>query len=319
MNIIELTLEDLKRRNGIGWCYDTLQIGLYGCDYVSPACGKPGQPGSCYAAEQAARMVRMNPDSPYAGATVDGRWAGGVRVDYDRMTSAFARLPKRTSHDYFVTAMSDVFHKDVPDAFIEQAFLYMEANSHHVFKVLTKRIERVPGWFRTSRWGLNRLPWPRNVFIGTTVENARERRRIAHLLQVPAEVRFLSIEPLFEAIDLEAVPVAAGWPDDFNAHLDVLEGMVDPDDSRDPYWISPRIHQLIIGSQSDGNRPGPKETPIEAVRALRDHCVAAGTALYIKQLAIDGRLVTAPELDGRRWLQMPALTARSPSGSGSAG
>jgi protein gp37 len=91
----------------------------------------------------------------------------------------------------FVNSMSDLFHKDVPVAFIQRVFAVMKDNPQHVFQVLTKRADVL---LRYDKQGL--LQWPHNVWMGTSVEDGRVRHRIDLLRQTGARVKFLSCEPL---------------------------------------------------------------------------------------------------------------------------
>jgi protein gp37 len=92
--------------------------------------------------------------------------------------------------------MSDLFHEDVPEAYIQQVFEVMTAAHWHVFQVLTKRSQRLVEL-------APRLPWPDNVWMGVSVENQRWTTRVDDLRQVPAAVRFLSCEPLLGPLSLE--------------------------------------------------------------------------------------------------------------------
>jgi protein gp37 len=97
--------------------------------------------------------------------------------------------------------MSDLFHKEVPDAFILRVFDVMSRASWHTFQVLTKRAERLQKLGRG-------LEWPDNVWVGVSVETRRYLERINCLRKVPACVRFISFEPLLEhlgKIDLTAI------------------------------------------------------------------------------------------------------------------
>jgi protein gp37 len=97
--------------------------------------------------------------------------------------------------------MSDLFHKEVPDAFIRRVFDVMSRASWHTFQVLTKRAERLQSLGRN-------LEWPDNVWAGVSVETRRYLERIDGLRKVPARVRFISFEPLLEhlgEIDLTAI------------------------------------------------------------------------------------------------------------------
>jgi protein gp37 len=83
----------------------------------------------------------------------------------------------------FVNSMSDLFHEDVPDEFIGRVFETMAACPHHTFQVLTKRSRRL-------RDTASQLPWPKNVWVGVSVEDQRVFGRIDDLRQVPATLRF---------------------------------------------------------------------------------------------------------------------------------
>jgi protein gp37 len=99
------------------------------------------------------------------------------------------RIPRRV----FVNSMSDLYHDDIPDAFILQVFDTMQRAHWHQFQIVTKRNTRL-------RNLAPRLPWSANVWQGVSVENAAHLYRIADLHAVPAAVRFLSIEPLLGPI-----------------------------------------------------------------------------------------------------------------------
>lgn len=89
----------------------------------------------------------------------------------------------------FVNSMSDLFHDDVPDEYIQRVFEVMNECTQHHFQVLTKRPERA---YRLSK----SLKWSNNIWMGTSVENAETQDRIKHLQKIPAHIRFLSLEPL---------------------------------------------------------------------------------------------------------------------------
>jgi protein gp37 len=95
---------------------------------------------------------------------------------------------------YFVNSMSDLFHEDVEDAFIDQVFSVIDRTPQHTYQILTKRAERLPVYFK-------RRSCPRNVWLGVSVEDERYGvPRIDHLRQVDAHIRFLSVEPLLEDV-----------------------------------------------------------------------------------------------------------------------
>jgi protein gp37 len=95
----------------------------------------------------------------------------------------------RKPQTIFVNSMSDLFHKDVPTAYILRVFDVMQRANWHRFQVLTKRADRLPE--------LNlSLPWMPNIWMGVSVENQKYSFRIDHLRETNAAVRFLSLEPL---------------------------------------------------------------------------------------------------------------------------
>jgi protein gp37 len=104
----------------------------------------------------------------------------------------------------FVNSMSDLFHADVPDAFVHHIVDVMRAASWHTFQILTKRAERLE---RLSR----RLTWPENVWLGVSVETPAYYGRIRHLERVDVGLRFLSYEPLLAAALPELPLTAIGW------------------------------------------------------------------------------------------------------------
>jgi len=102
----------------------------------------------------------------------------------------------RTPRMIFVNSMSDLFHPDVPFAFIEQVFDVMANTPHHTYQVLTKRSKRL------AQIGAD-LPWPDNVWMGVSVETSRYAFRLDHLRSIDASVRFVSAEPLLGPLDLD--------------------------------------------------------------------------------------------------------------------
>ena len=137
------------------------------------------------------------------------------------------------------------------------------------------------GHIKGDYYGLN---WPLpNIFCGVTAENqARADERIPILLQIPAAVRFVSIEPCLSDINLG--PYLWDYYD---------QG------SRRPLN---KLHQIICGGETG---PGARPMHPDWARSLRDQCQAAGTAFFLKSMHIDGKIVKMPELDGRKWGDFP--------------
>jgi len=148
-----------------------------------------------------------------------------------------APLSRRKPTTYFVDSMGDLFDPAIPFEYIAAVYGVMAATPRHRYLILTKRPERMAEWYR---WVLPErfvgvpdgyLYYFPNVWIGTSVEDqAAADERIPHLLQVPAAVRFLSVEPMLGAVDLTRIrpPGGCGNPgctdDEFNAfHGDISE------------------------------------------------------------------------------------------------
>jgi protein gp37 len=101
-------------------------------------------------------------------------------------------LRRKAPTTYFVNSMSDLFHEEVPDEFIDQVLSVCDRTPQHTYQVLTKRAERLPVYFAERSC-------PPNVWLGVSVEDKKYGvPRIAHLRKVNAAIRFLSVEPLLE-------------------------------------------------------------------------------------------------------------------------
>ena len=158
--------------------------------------------------------------------------------------------------------MSDLFQVGVPLDFIQRVFQVMTDCPHHTFQILTKRPE-------IAAAHASQLDWPRNVWLGTSIENAGVLPRVTHLRHIPAAIRFLSVEPLLGPI--LSLPLAD-------------------------------IHWVIVGGES-----GPGSRPMEGdwVRVIRDRCVARHVPFFFKQWGGVNKKTTGRELDGRFWNEFP--------------
>lgn len=243
-----------------------------GCTWKSPGCD------NCYAARMTRRLEAMG-QAAYSGLTTAKHFNGQIRTLPDKLD---VPLRRRKPTTWFVNSMSDLFHKDVPFEFIDQVFAVMAIARRHTFQVLTKRPERMADYFRSGRriaavqnlvddddnWEEHRVDdpplivWPLpNIWLGTSVENQEQAdKRIPHLLQTPAAVRFLSCEPLLGAVDL----VHAIHHGECGSS-GCAKGKVD--------WV-------IVGGESG---PGARPMHPDWARGLRDQCTAAGVPFFFKQ------------------------------------
>lgn len=242
-------------RSTIDWTESTWNP-TTGCDRVSAGCD------NCYALTLARRLKAMGSEKYQKDG--DSRTSGpGFKLS---LHPEVLDLPKswRQPRIIFVDSMSDLFHRDVPLDFIRQVLDVAQETPRHTYQLLTKRSKRLAQL-------AHNLDWPSNVWMGISVEDERYRYRIDHLRDVPAAVRFLSLEPLLGAL-----------PD-----LD-LTG----------------IHWVIVGGES-----GPRARPMDSAWAedIRDQCLAAGVPFFFKQWGGRSPKVAGRTLDGRVHDAMPSL------------
>lgn len=183
------------------------------------------------------------------------------------------KKPKRI----FVNSMSDLFHDDVPNDFLVDVFNTMIAANHHTYMILTKRPERMC-YFLNGFSGYHAMREMANdhqkehIWLGVSVENqATADERIPRLLQTPAAVRFVSVEPCLGAVDLEKYLV-----EDFDGSL-ARECEWEPPDRDD--WRFHSLSWCIAGGET-----GPHARPMHPdwARSLRDQCQAAGVPYFFK-------------------------------------
>jgi len=274
-----------------------------GCSIVSPGCHH------CYAMKQAHRFSGAG--KAYEGLTKQTKagpqWTGVVRTVESALLEPLSwRKPARV----FVNSMSDLFHEDVPDAFIDRVFAVMALAPRHTFQILTKRAERMHAYFTRqdshgfqrhsningaiwstlgTRLGSNihhggnwrcRLPLP-NVWLGVSVEDQqRADERIPLLLETPAAVRFVSAEPLLGPIDFTLCGHrVAGWDEDWRYNVLSGEEWAGPRDEHAER--SQHLDWVIVGGESG---PGARPCALEWIESVVSQCKAAGVGCFTKQL-----------------------------------
>jgi protein gp37 len=263
-----------------------------GCSIVSPGCV------NCYAMKQAHRFSGAG--KAYHGLTKQTKagpqWTGVVRtVDAALLEPLSWRKPARV----FVNSMSDLFHEDVPDAFIDQVFAVMGRAYWHTFQVLTKRASRMHAYMQDRHGDVldafarvivraanspRTVAWPLpNVWLGVSVENQKfADERIPLLLQTPAAVRFISAEPLLGPVNLREMAGRDDW------HVDAL-------DTPDP---SCRLHWVIVGGESG---PGARPFDLAWARSIVQQCQAAGVPVFVKQLGARPYVCDVNDSDDGPW------------------
>lgn len=264
----------MAEKTGIQWT-DATWNAVTGCDHVSAGCDH------CYAETLSLRLQKMAPE---------GKYRNGFRVTLHERALTIP-LKWRTGRKIFVNSMSDQWHVAVPPDFTDRMFAVMALTPHHTYQILTKRPQRAANYLNdpTTRQRISaaattiarahnivrhHLDWPLpNVWIGTSVEDARVTHRIDALRKCPAAVRFLSCEPLIGdvgTLNLDGI----GW--------------------------------VIAGGES-----GPDHRPCDPAwaRSLRDQCVVDGTPFFFKQWGGPTPKSGGRELDGLVWSQFPTVAA----------
>ncbi len=237
---------------------------IRGCSVVSSGCK------NCYAMQVAARFSgagQAYEDLAYRNES-GAHWTGKVAfVDKHLEDPLRWKRPRRI----FVNSMSDLFHPEVKFDWLNRIFDVMERASQHTFQILTKRPDLMRCYVG-DRFDERKVVAP-NIWFGVSVEDQRSAdERIPDLINTPAAVRWLSCEPLLEAVDLseyfDCSNVLENWPfgkvyapsgEPFNGKL---------------------IHWVVVGGESGhGARPMHPDW----ARSLRDQCVAANVPFFFKQ------------------------------------
>lgn len=198
-----------------------------GCSKITRGCD------FCYA-ERLAERFRGVPGHPFENGF-------DLTLRPERLNQPINwRQPRRI----FVNSMSDLFHKEIPKDFIDSVFDTMEAADWHTFQVLSKRSSLMARYLR-DRYG-NGLA-PPHIWLGVSVEDAKNIVRLKHLRAARAFVKFVSFEPLLGSV-----------------------GKIDLSG----------IDWAIVGGESGPQaRPMAEEWAIE----IHDQCKAAKVAFFFKQ------------------------------------
>ena len=227
-----------------------------GCLKISPGCK------NCYA-ETFAERFRGVPGHPYEQGF-------DVRLVPERLFDPLRWTRPKT---IFVNSMSDLFQDAVPDEYVVAVARIMKMADWHTYQVLTKRADRMRQMLSTK---LRFAACATHIWWGVSVEDRQYGLpRIEHLRATPAQIRFLSIEPLLENLG--------------------------PVDLRGIHWA-------IVGGES-----GPGARPMEKrwVETIRDQCKEAGVPFFFKQWGGFQKKKTGRLLDGRLYDERPRPVAAS--------
>jgi protein gp37 len=290
--------------SNIEWTDETWNV-LVGCSKVSEGCRH------CYAINQAYRNNAMaqkmsNPGRMkyYEGLTQKKgdrvEWTGIVKFVSEALEIP---LKWKKPRKVFVNSMSDLFHESVSDEHLDRIFAVIALTPHHTYQILTKRPERMQEYLRSAK---NRIriaavdlgratntdhtdlescqwDWPLpNTWMGVTVENQKAADdRIPLLLQTPAALRFLSVEPLLEAVELTHRQLNGNQ---YNYLLNSWSpcggGARGATAGGGIATLQSAVDWIIVGGES-----GPNVRPfnIDWARSLRDQCKVSGTKFFFKQ------------------------------------
>jgi protein gp37 len=278
---------------GIEWTQKTYNP-FAGCSLVSPGCT------NCYAMRDALRIQASGKSPHYEGVVevaANGRpvWTGKInRAPEKKFTEP---LRRRIPTVWFVNSMTDLFHEDVPEAWIDDVMAIMALSPQHVFQVLTKRAERMRDYFALldEANGDSRIEaicdaavrisgspcaageveeWldhgRKNLWLGVSCEDQRRAdERIPALLDTLAAVRFVSAEPLLGPIQFSGV-LQGDW-----LRATYREKAGEPSQK-----VAPTLDWVIVGGES-GDRARPMHP--DWARSIRDQCIEARVPFFFKQ------------------------------------
>lgn len=219
---------------------------ITGCTPVSEGCE------NCYAKRLAEERLKRLP-----------KYRNGFKPTF-HPEEIDAPCSRKKPRKIFVCSMGDLFHSDIPQSSIATIFNTMCNCSQHIFMVLTKRPEQMLQIFHnwsTEGWDIRAH---NHIWLGVTAENQkRADERIPILLQIPAAVRFVSVEPMLSEIRIHK----------YMYRKEIKKLHPKP-------GLIPGIDWVVAGGES-----GPRARPMHPTWALslRDQCQAAGVPFFFKQ------------------------------------
>ena len=254
-----------------------------GCSRVSEGCRY------CYAEQVAGRFC--GPGLAYEGLATRGpkgaRWAGDVKfIERELVVPLRTRKPTR----FFVNSMSDLFHERLDERQIRQVFNVILQSPQHDYQILTKRSGRL-------RELAPSLPWPSNLWMGVSIESPKYLGRLDDLLATPAQVKFLSLEPL-----LARMP---------NLRLEGISWVIVGGESGH-HLITPAVCAKRALVEKVGKLWVPRPDRIDWVREIRDACAAQRVPFLFKQWGGLRPKSAGRELDGTTHDEFPRARRHLP-------
>ncbi len=253
----------MSEKSGIQWT-DATWNPIVGCQKISPGCE------NCYAEKWAARLAKMGQED--YRSVIDSHtdeWNGNLcyRANYLIAPIAWKQVKR-----IFVCSMGDFFHKGIGNRLRDEIMRVMwMCRDRHTFILCTKRPEEMRKYFlQYNAPDCDAWPWP-HVWLMTTIENQElAEKRIPILIDTPAIVHGISVEPMLGAIDI--------------------------------MQYAPFLEWVICGCESGKDR---RHCENYWIRFLCDQCKEAMIPFFLKQMDIDGKVIKMPELDGHTWAMHP--------------
>ena len=268
---------------------------ITGCSAVSDGCK------NCYAKAVHERFYK----TPFSEVT----------FHKNRLTQPYKR---RIVSKIFVGSMTDIFHDDVKDEWLDLIMEVVRDNPQHTFQMLTKRPKRMQEYlsnYYLKKYG--RVTTYKNLWIGVTVENQEQAdARIPLLLNTPSYVKFISVEPMVEQVNLTRwVHRTNGWSEqdevykckycgsigwgkyfsvptgggDYECQCQECGNYVDEDDGLDTIG---NIDWIIVGGET-GNKSKARKMEYDWVKSIYDLCVDSGVPFFFKQWGVHGSDIKA--------------------------
>lgn len=231
-----------------------------GCTPISPGCAH------CYAKRMAKRLAGR---CGYPAAPNE------FTPTYHPQRLNEPRKIKRPSR-IFVASMGDLFHNQIPWEYVVEIFRVMYECPQHIFQVLTKRPLNAQHFMQwAQRYKFMQKPLP-NVWLGVTAENQEQaNKRIPVLLQIPAVVRFVSVEPLLGRLDLTRWLTATTGQHWQEGHPE--SPYPERPGGYTEWW--PCLNWLICGGETG---PGARYMEREWARSLLAQCLEAKVPFFFK-------------------------------------